>query len=94
MRVHVEFLGVSRLVTGMTERSFDLQEGASFRHLVRCLGGTCPALIGDVIQPALDDLQTPNRFFIKGSQFLKQDQMDSSLCDGDRIALMSLSAGG
>lgn len=94
MRVHVEFLGVSRLVTGVGEKSFDMDEGASFRHLVRYLGKSYPALIGDVIQPTLDDLQTPNRFFVKGSQFLQQNQLDDKLGDGDRLVLMSLSAGG
>lgn len=94
MRVHVEFLGISRLATGMSEKSFDFQEGASFRQLVRLLGSSYPALIGNVIQPESDNLQTPNRFLIKGSQFLNDKEMDNKLCDGDRIVLMSLSIGG
>ena len=94
MRVHVEFLGVSRLGTGTKEKCFDLQEGASFRELVQLLAGSYPALIGDVIQPQLDELQAPNRLLIKGNRFLKQDQMDDKLDDGDRVVLMSLSVGG
>jgi len=94
MRVHVEFLGISRLATGINEKIFDLQEGASFRQLVRHLGSSYSALIGNVIQPESDNLQTPNRFLIRGSQFLNDNEMDNKLCDGDRIVLMSLSIGG
>jgi len=94
MRVYVEFLGVSRLVTGMREKSFELPEGAAFRDLVQHLGINYPALVGDVIQPKLDNLQIPNRFLINGSQFLRHDQLEKKLGDGDRVVIMSLSAGG
>lgn len=94
MRIHVEFLGLSRLITGLKEMSFSLEEGASFRNLVESLGKSYPALIGDVIQPLQNDLQIPNRFLFNGGRFLQQNEMGDKLNDGDRVVLMSISAGG
>ena len=44
MRVHLEFLGLSRLVAGVTEISLDLEEGTTFRDIVPKLGTTYPAM--------------------------------------------------
>lgn len=94
MRVCVEFLGVSRLVTGVKETTLDLPEGTGYRKLLQTLGSTYPALVGEIIRPGLDDLHSPNRFLTEGNRFVKEDQMDDSLAEGDRVVLMSLSIGG
>jgi molybdopterin converting factor small subunit len=94
MQILLEFLGVARLVTGAKEDFFDLQEGATYRELVRHLGRRYPALIGDVIQPSGDRLQGPNVFCSKHTRIIQPDQMDHRLQDGDQLILMSLSAGG
>lgn len=94
MRVCVEFLGVSRLVTGLKETTLELREGASYKTLLQSLASTYPALVGEIIQPDLGNLYAPNRFLIQGTRFVKEDQMDDSLAEGDRVVLMSLSIGG
>ncbi|MEJ2643181.1 MAG: hypothetical protein P8010_26850, partial [Desulfosarcinaceae bacterium] len=70
MQVHIEFLGLSRLITGEKAQVLDLTEGATYRDLVRRLGGTYPGLIGEVIHPELDGLQVPNVFHTKEGQFI------------------------
>ena len=94
MKIHVDFLGVSRLLTRKTETVFSIHEGATYRELVRSLRDSFPALIGDVIQPDSEILQKPNIFYIKGIRPVQERQMDHSMADGERIVLMSLSAGG
>lgn len=94
MRVQIEFLGLSRLITGQKAQTIDFTEGTTFRELVRQLGSTYPGLIGDVIQPERDELQPPNVFHSKDGHFVKQDQLDQNLKPDDHIVLMSLSAGG
>jgi molybdopterin converting factor small subunit len=94
MRIRLEFLGVARLVTGEREDFFDLQEGATYRELVRQLGRRYPTLIGDVIQPSGNRLQVPNTFYNKDTLSIKPEQMDQRLQDGDQLILMSLSVGG
>jgi molybdopterin converting factor small subunit len=94
MQILIEFLGLSRLITGEKGQVLELAEGATYRELVGRLGGTYPGLIGDVIQPGLDGLQPPNVFHAKEGQFIKEDRMDQNLKPNDHIVLMSLSAGG
>jgi hypothetical protein len=51
-------------------------------------------MIGNVIQPDGDTLQTPNIFNLNAKRMIQASQMDGSPSDGDRIILMSVSAGG
>jgi len=94
MRVHVEFLGLSRLVTEKKEIALDVEKGTTFRGIVRMLGTTYPELIGNVIQPDGETLQAPNVFNLGARRMIQAGQMDNGLSDGDRIILMSMSAGG
>jgi molybdopterin converting factor small subunit len=94
MRVHIEFFGLSRVITGKKAAAFEFAGGATFRDLVRHLGRSYPELIGDVIQPRENALQHPNVFHLSDNRFIKPDQLDQPLHPDDRIVLMSLSAGG
>ncbi len=94
MQVFVEFLGVSRLVAGIKETEIDLPPGATWHDLVHFLSVTYPGMIGDVIRPDRQTLQAPNIFNLDGKKMIGQDQMQDSLQDGDRVVLMSMSAGG
>jgi molybdopterin converting factor small subunit len=94
MRVHMEFLGLSRLAAGVKEIALDLEKGTTFREIVRLLGTQYPAMIGDVIQPDGETLQVPNILNQNAKRMIQANQMDDSPNDGDRIILMSVSAGG
>ena len=94
MRIHVEFLGLSRLAAGVKEIALDIEDGAAFRDIVRTLATRYPKMIGNVIQPDGETLQTPNIFNLNARRMIQANQMDDSPSDGDRIILMSISAGG
>jgi molybdopterin converting factor small subunit len=94
MQVQVELLGLSRLVTGQREVSLDLEEEATYRHIVRALSEQYPALVGNVIQSDRESLQAPNIFNLNARQMIQSKQMDDCLKKDDRIILMSMSAGG
>ena len=94
MRIHVELLGLSRLAAGAKEVALDLEEDTTFRDIVRMLGARYPKMIGNVIQPDGETLQTPNIFNLNAKRMIQASQMDGSPSDGDRIILMSISAGG
>ena len=94
MRIHVELLGLSRFAAGVKEITLDLEEGTTFRDIVRMLGTRYPEMIGNVIQPDGETLQTPNIFNLNAKRMIQASQMDDSPSDGDRIILMSISAGG
>jgi molybdopterin converting factor small subunit len=94
MQVRVELLGLSRLVTGQREVSLDLDSEATYRDIVRALSEKYPALIGNVIQSDRESLQAPNIFNLNARQMIQSKQMENPLNEGDRIILMSMSAGG
>jgi molybdopterin converting factor small subunit len=94
MRIHVELLGLSRLAAGVKEIALDLEEGTTFRDIVRMLSIRYPKMIGNVIQADGETLQRPNIFNLNARRMIQANQMDDSPSDGDRIILMSISAGG
>jgi molybdopterin converting factor small subunit len=94
MRIQVEFLGLSRIVTGSIEIELDLDQGTTFRDLVSRLAELYPALVGNVIRPDLQTLQAPNIFNLNARKMVQTGQMDSGPGEGDRVILMSMSAGG
>jgi molybdopterin converting factor small subunit len=94
MQVRVEMLGLSRLVTGEREVSLTMEQGATYRDIVRALSEKYRALIGNVIQSDRKNLQAPNVFNLNARQMVQSKQMENPLNEGDRIILMSMSAGG
>jgi hypothetical protein len=94
MRVNLELFGVSRLVAGAKEISLEVEEGTTFRDIARILGTRYPDMIGNVIQPDGETLQPPNIFNLNARQMIQENQMDGGPSDGDRVILMSMSAGG
>jgi molybdopterin converting factor small subunit len=94
MHVQLEFFGLSRLAAGTKKLKLDLEEGTTFRDLVRLLGTRYPKMMENVIGPDGETLHPPNIFNVNAKQMIKPDQMDQCPDDGDRIVLMSVSAGG
>ena len=94
MQIRVEFLGLSRLVTGVKEVPLELEEGATFRDIIALPGVRYPELIGNVIQPGVRSLQEPNIFNLNARKMVQASQLDTGPSDGDRVILMSMSAGG
>lgn len=94
MRVQVELFGLSRLIAGEKEITLRLNEGATFRDAVRALVQKYPEMIGDVVQADGETMQAPNILNLDGKRMIQPHHMDENLSDGDRIILMSMSAGG
>ena len=51
-------------------------------------------MVGNVINPDLETLHPPNIFNLNAKRMIKPNQMDECPGDGDRVVLMSISAGG
>jgi len=94
MQVQVELLGLSRIVTGQKELALEIQEGTTFRGITRMLCDMYPALVGNVIQSDHETLQAPNIYNLNARRMIQARQMDECPSEGDRIILMSMSAGG
>ncbi|MBN1978818.1 MAG: MoaD/ThiS family protein [Anaerolineae bacterium] len=94
MRVHLELFGLSRIAAGTKELLLELEEGTTFRDIVRLLSVKYPDMIGNVINPDGETLHPPNTFNLNAKRMIRPNQMDEFPSDGDRIVLMSISAGG
>ena len=94
MHVQVEFLGLSRLVSGKKEVSLEIESDTTFRDIVGILADRYPEMIGNVIRPDCKTLQEPNIFNLNARKMIQAAQMDSVPSEHDRIILMSMSAGG
>jgi len=94
MQVTLEFFGISRLVVGSKELSLDLEDGTTFREIVRLLSTKYPPLMENVVSPDGETLQEPNIFNQNAQRMIKDSEMDGAVQDGDRIILMSMAAGG
>jgi molybdopterin converting factor small subunit len=94
MRVQVELFGLPRIIAGEKTVTLSLQDDATFRDVVRALGKRFPELMGDVIKPEGEALQSPNILNLNGRRMIQPHQMEESVSDGDKLVLMSMSAGG
>lgn len=94
MKIDLELFGVARLVARQKVICLEVAKGATFRDIVRALGARYPQMVGDVIRPDGESLQEPNIFNLNARSMIQQDQMDQCPSDGDRVILMSMSAGG
>lgn len=94
MRVEVELFGLPRLIAGERQVTLRLEEGATFKDVVRTLVGRFPDMVGDVVQADGETMQPPNILNLDGKRMVQPYQMDESPSDGDRIVVMSMSAGG
>lgn len=92
--VRVELFGLPRLIAGEKEITLRLEQDATFRDVVRTLARRYPDMIGDVVQADGETLQAPNILNLDGRRMIQAHQMDELLSAGDRIILMSMSAGG
>ena len=94
MELMVEFAGLARVHTRVPRFTMQLDEGKTFRQILRMLGGRYPELVGSVIGPGLDSLQSSNMLNLNGKYMIQPSQMDQCPNQGDRLILMSILAGG
>ncbi len=94
MRVEVELFGLPRLIAGEKRITLRLEENATFRDVVRALARRYPDMVGDVIQTDGETMQPPNILNLDGRRMVHPHHTCESLNDGDRIIVMSMSAGG
>ena len=83
-----------RKLAGTKELSLELEEGTTFRDIVSLLSVKYPDMIGNVINPDGETLHPPNIFNLNAKRMIQPNQMGECPSDGDRIVLMSISAGG
>jgi len=93
-QVVVEFTGISRVLTGQSECSLPLPEGADMSEVVKSIAHRYPSLLGEVIEKDGKRMIATNLFSINGEKVLHEDELDYQPKKGDHLILLSLLAGG
>jgi molybdopterin converting factor small subunit len=88
----VELYGISKQITTQRQVEVELNDGASLADLIAALRRRIPALDGTVFHRGEDRLSEFYAFNINGRFYI--DDKDIRIHEGDRIALLSLAAGG
>ena len=87
----VELFGMARALAGVSHVELALDEPVTLRDFLRALGDAVPALIPDVISPAVDALVEPNLLLLDGRRALRDGETFGAL---DRPCIMFLASGG
>lgn len=88
----VELFGIPRQLAGAPEVELELPAGATLLEAVAALGGKVPGLVGRVIAEDGTSLIEPYALNLNGRAFVPS--LEVRLRPGDRIVLMTRSAGG
>jgi molybdopterin converting factor small subunit len=94
VEVKIEFAGLSRVITHNRSLSLTLESDATYRDILHILADRYPDLVGNVIHPSHEALQSSNMLNLNGKHMISPNQMNKSPSDGDRVILMSVLAGG
>ncbi len=88
----IELYGISRQITTERKVEVELEDGAGLAEVIAALRRKVPSLDGTVFQRGEDRLSEFYAFNINGRFYI--DDKDVRVYKGDRIALLSLAAGG
>jgi len=94
MNVQIEFIGISRLLTGTSKLSLMVDSSTTYQDLLKKITGKFPALVGQVVKPESFEFYPSNMFSLDGKRMIKPQDMNQSCQDGDRLIVMSILAGG
>ena len=88
---YVELLGPARLQAGLKHLSVEITTPTTIPELIFALAEACPALVGPVLDLTRGRLAEGHVLNRNGRDFLKDRDL---IQPGDRLLLMSSSAGG
>jgi hypothetical protein len=94
MQIVIEFTGLARSITKRKEIPLVVQDGITYKEIVRRIGELFPGLVGVLIDTDGETFLSSNMFIINGDMSLPAMIMEESPQNGDRLILMSLVTGG
>ena len=87
----VELFGMARALAGVSHVVLALDEPVEMHDFLRSLAEAVPALVPDVIVPALDAFVEPNLLLLDGR---RAPQPGETFVDADRPCVLFLASGG
>ena len=94
MIIDVEFIGVSRVLSGVSKAEISIPDNGSYRDLIRMLSKTYPKFNGQLIDTEKNTFIGSSMFNLDGKRMVKTDELDNSPEANGHLILMSVLAGG
>lgn len=85
------YCGVARRLGKEMEVAIDVRDDATLRDVSAALAARFPAFIGPLLAPGTFELVEPHFLSINGQRVAS---LDARPCDGGRILIMAVTAGG
>jgi archaellum component FlaG (FlaF/FlaG flagellin family) len=92
--LYIKFTGAPVAIAGSQEIKLSVDEGITYRGVIRLLGERYPQLVGILIDRNLDKLLSSNVISVNGEEMIMPGMEDRSPSEGDRLILVSLITGG
>jgi hypothetical protein len=94
MNIEVEFIGVSRILSGVSKANIIIPAGGSYRDIIHELSEEYPAFNGQLIDTENNSFIGSSMFNLDGKRMVKPGELDNTPDEGGHLILMSVLAGG
>jgi len=94
VKITIEFTGITKSITQAAAIEFVVEQGFTYRDLVKMLAAKYPAMLGLIIDPDCKNFLSSNMFVINGNLEFPAMILDQSPSEGEHISLMSVITGG
>jgi hypothetical protein len=94
MNIEVEFIGVSRVLSGVSKAELSISGNGSYRDIISELSKKYPQFNGQLIDPENKTFIGSSMFNLDGKRMIKPSELDNSPEENGHLILMSVLAGG
>ena len=94
MNINVEFIGISRILSGVSKVCIVIPTQGTYRDVILELANKFPQFIGQLIDPAQKAFIGSSMFNIDGKRMIKTEDLDNSPVEHEHLIVMSIMAGG
>jgi hypothetical protein len=94
MNIDVEFIGVSRILSGVKKVCIVIPNQGTYRDVILELANMFPQFIGQLIDPTQKAFIGSSMFNIDGKRMIKTGELDNSPVEHEHLIVMSILAGG
>lgn len=94
MNIDVEFIGVSRVLSGVSKAQISIPPKGSYRDVIRELSLKFPQFNGQLIDTQKNTFIGSSMFNLDGKRMIKPSELDNSPEENGQLILMSVLAGG
>lgn len=94
MNLDVEFIGVSRVLSGVSKVRIAIPTQGTYRDVIVVLANMFPQFIGQLIDMSQKAFIGSSMFNIDGKRMIKTEELDNSPVENEHLIVMSIMAGG